>query len=66
MGETMSDESKTMAAAWVLTALMFIAILIFARMADNKIHALENNLKEARKYCIGKENKLEWCENLYH
>ena len=60
----MSQESKIMGATWGILAAIFISFLLFLRMADNKIHALENKLKEVRQFCIGKENRLDFCQDL--
>jgi hypothetical protein len=61
----MSDETKTLAGFWVMLALIFISVLFLLRMADNKIHKLENKIKAAKTYCIGKENRLDFCEDLF-
>lgn len=63
-GEEMSAESKAFASYLGILFLVFISCLWLLRMTDNKIHKLENKIKAAKQYCIGKENRIDFCREL--
>jgi hypothetical protein len=60
----MSDETKTLASYWVILAVVFFGSLILLRMADNKIAKLGLHIRNAKEYCIGKENRIDFCREL--
>lgn len=61
----MSEETKYMAFALTFMGFCFVGGLLIFRFQEIEIKELKKKVSLARQYCIGKENRLNWCEEIF-
>lgn len=63
-GDEMSQDSKTMASVCIFITLLIVGFCVILRIQDAKIKRIAKQLQSAKEYCIGKENRLDFCKDL--
>ena len=60
----MTNETKIMAQVYILIVIFIVGFFIIIKIQDAKIRRLSLKLQTSKEYCIGKENRLDFCRDL--